>query len=115
DLGSNMTIGAVNENGSFRGVYKTAVSGSSIKVPPSPLLGYQHIIQEMSQPTFGFTVHWKTTESITVFTGQCFVDKEGKEVLKTMWLLRSHVDSIQDDWKATLVGTNIFTRMSPQK
>ena len=41
------------------------------------------------------------TDSITVFTGQCFVDKKGKEVLKTMWLLRSYVDDIKDDWKAT--------------
>jgi len=49
-----------------------------------------------------FTSHPVPADSITVFTGQCFVDKEGKEVLKTMWLLRSHVDSIQDDWKATL-------------
>ena len=41
-------------------------------------------------------------DSVTVFTGQCFVDEEGKEILKTMWLLRSHVDSIKDDWKATM-------------
>lgn len=40
-------------------------------------------------------------DSTTVFTGQCFVDEHGKEILKTMWLLRSHVNSIDDDWKAT--------------
>lgn len=40
-------------------------------------------------------------DSVTVFTGQCFVDEKGNEILKTMWLLRSHVDNIKDDWKAT--------------
>ena len=61
DLGSHMTIGAVNENGDFRGTYKTAVSGNMLEVPPSPLLGSQRITEERSQPTFGFTVHWKDT------------------------------------------------------
>lgn len=42
-----------------------------------------------------------TADSVTVFTGQCFVDDEGNEILKTMWLLRSQVDNIKDDWKAT--------------
>ncbi|KFR14892.1 Avidin, partial [Opisthocomus hoazin] len=101
DLGSHMTIGAVNENGDFRGTYKTAVSGNMLEVPPSPLLGSQRITEERSQPTFGFTVHWKDTATISVFTGQCFVDKDGKEVLKTMWLWRTHANSIQNDWKAT--------------
>nr|XP_026655006.1 avidin-like [Zonotrichia albicollis] len=40
--------------------------------------------------------------SITVFTGQCFVDKDGKEVLKTMWLLRLHSEDLANDWKSTL-------------
>ncbi|XP_075302971.1 avidin [Opisthocomus hoazin] len=115
DLGSHMTIGAVNENGDFRGTYKTAVSGNMTDVPPSPLLGSQHIVEEMCQPTFGFTVHWKNTDTISVFTGQCFVDKDGKEVLKTMWLWRARANSIQNDWKATVVGINVFTRMPPQK
>ncbi|KAK2537220.1 avidin [Columba livia] len=64
-------------------------------------------------------LHWDTAQhlsadppinSITVFTGQCFVDDGGKETLKTMWLLRSAADNIKDDWKATMVGTNTFTR-----
>ncbi|KFQ80354.1 Avidin-related protein 4/5, partial [Phoenicopterus ruber ruber] len=54
-------------------------------------------------------------DSITVFTGQCFVAEDGKEILKTMWLLRSHVDNIKNDWKATRVGTNNFTRLHSLK
>ncbi|XP_075267116.1 avidin [Opisthocomus hoazin] len=115
DLGSNMTIGALNRKGEFAGSYHTAVTATTNAIQESPLQGAQDRTNQKNQPTFGFTVNWKFSDSITVFTGQCFVDKEGKEVLKTMWLLRSHVDSIQDDWKATRVGINIFTRMPSQK
>ncbi|XP_061219186.1 avidin-like isoform X3 [Neopsephotus bourkii] len=110
DLGSNMTIMAVNEKGEFLGSYHTAVTATGNEIKVSPLQGSQHRTNKNSKATFGFTVNWSFSDSITVFTGQCFVDEEGKEVLKTMWLLRSNVDSIKDDWKATMVGTNVFTR-----
>ncbi|NXY10191.1 AVID protein, partial [Pteruthius melanotis] len=100
DLGSNMTIKIVNTNGDFTGIYRTAVSATKERIKESPLLGYQHLPNPLSQPTFGFTVNWSFSDSITVFTGQCFVDDDGKEVLKTMWLLRSRVENIKSDWKA---------------
>ncbi|NXU23010.1 AVID protein, partial [Thalassarche chlororhynchos] len=115
DLGSNMTIEAVNGKGNFNGYYYTAVTATTNKIRESPLLGSQHHTNQKSQPTFGFTVHWNFSDSVTVFTGQCFVDEEGKEILKTMWLLRSYVDNIKNDWKATRVGINVFTRLHPQK
>ncbi|NWU87294.1 AVID protein, partial [Onychorhynchus coronatus] len=101
DLGSNMTISPVDEKGIFTGLYNTSVAGNPSKIQPSPLLGFQNLKNPVDQPTFGFTVNWSFSDSITVFTGQCFVDKNGKEVLKTMWLLRSRVDDIENDWKAT--------------
>ncbi|KAM6186791.1 avidin-like [Sarcoramphus papa] len=112
DLGSNMTIGPVNGKGEFSGSYLTAVADTKDKIKVSPLQGFQHLT---NQPTFGFTVNWSFSDSISVFTGQCFVDEKGKEVLKTMWLRRSHVDNITNDWKATRVGTNVFTRLPSQK
>ncbi|XP_063175801.1 avidin-like isoform X2 [Chroicocephalus ridibundus] len=116
DLGSNMTIGAVNGKGDFTGSYHTAVTATRNEIQLSPLQGSQHRTNNKGQPTFGFTVNWSFSDSVTVFTGQCFVDENGKEVLKTMWLLRSRVDNINDDWKATRVGINIFTRLpSSQK
>ncbi|NXN69657.1 AVID protein, partial [Himantopus himantopus] len=115
DLGSNMTIGALNGKGEFTGSYHTAVTATTNEIQLSPLQGSQHRINQKSQPTFGFTVNWSFSDSITVFTGQCFVDENGKEILKTMWLLRSSVDSIKDDWKATRVGINVFTRLRSQK
>ncbi|NXD44317.1 AVID protein, partial [Copsychus sechellarum] len=102
DLGSNMSISEVNENGDFTGTYNTSVSAHPEKIIPSPLLGSQHLPDQLDQPTFGFTVHWNFTNSTTVFTGQCFVGDEGREILKTMWLLRSNADKIGEAWKATL-------------
>ncbi|NXE43205.1 AVID protein, partial [Ptilorrhoa leucosticta] len=116
DLGSNMTIGTVNGNGDFAGVYHTAVSATSNEIKVSPLQGsLQKSPNQKGQPTFGFTVNWSFSDSITVFTGQCFVDDDGKEVLKTMWLLRSRVESIKSDWNATMVGINVFTRLQSQE
>ncbi|NXA73665.1 AVID protein, partial [Thryothorus ludovicianus] len=102
DLGSNMTVTAVNKNGDFSGTYHTAVTATSNEIKVSPLQGSQQTgPNQKGQPTFGFTVNWDFSDSITVFTGQCFVDDDGKEVLKTMWLLRSRVENIKNDWKAT--------------
>ncbi|KFU86028.1 Avidin, partial [Chaetura pelagica] len=91
----------VNGQGGFTGSYHTAVTATSNEIKKSPLQGTQHLSNQQSQPTFGFTVNWTFSDSITVFTGQCFVDEDGKEILRTMWLLRSRVDDIKDDWKAT--------------
>ncbi|XP_063996809.1 avidin-like [Pogoniulus pusillus] len=115
DLGSNMVIEAVNKDGSFKGTYNTSVSDSPHEIKKSPLLGYQQDTSQNDQTIFGFTVNWTFSDSITVFTGQCLVDENGKELLKTMWLLRSHVDDIQNDWKATRVGTNVFERIEDQE
>ncbi|XP_005060622.1 PREDICTED: avidin-like [Ficedula albicollis] len=116
DLGSNMTIPAVNGNGDFTGMYHTAVTATTNEIKVSPLQGtMQKGPNQKGQPTFGFTVNWSFSDSITVFTGQCFVDSEGKEILRTMWLLRSRVENINNDWKATRVGTNIFTRLPFQE
>ncbi|NWV76281.1 AVID protein, partial [Dasyornis broadbenti] len=111
DLGSNMTITTVNANGVFAGSYHTAVTATMNEIRLSPLQGALQRTNQKGQPTFGFTVNWSFSDSITVFTGQCFVDDDGKEILKTMWLLRSRVESIKNDWKATRVGINVFTRM----
>ncbi|NXA06433.1 AVID protein, partial [Sapayoa aenigma] len=101
DLGSNMTITGINGEGDFSGFYHTAVTATTNEIKLSPLKGALQRTNQKAQPTFGFTVNWSFSDSITVFTGQCFVDEDGKEVLKTMWLLRSHVDNIKNDWKAT--------------
>ncbi|XP_061333142.1 avidin-like [Pezoporus flaviventris] len=101
DLGSNMTINPMSKECNFNGSYFTAVSRSGRAIKESLLWGSQNCTKQ-TQPVFGFTVNWNGADAVTVFTGQCFVDEKGKEVLKTMWLLRSHEYSIKDDWKATM-------------
>ncbi|XP_064358631.1 avidin-like [Dromaius novaehollandiae] len=110
DLGSNMTIKPVNEAGEFSGTYHMAVTATSNEIKISPLRGSQHRENNSNQPTFGFTVNWSFSDATSVFVGQCFVDKHGEEILKTVWLLREQVGSLGDDWEATRVGVNVFTR-----
>ncbi|XP_074850559.1 avidin-like [Carettochelys insculpta] len=106
DLGSAMHVQQMGKDGSFSGEYHTAVSSTGRPIPPAPLYGSQHF-GEKGEPTFGFTVSFP--DSTAVFTGQCFGDSNGEEVLRTMWLLREKVKG-PDNWKGTRVGTNIFTR-----
>ncbi|NWV06565.1 AVID protein, partial [Ptilonorhynchus violaceus] len=115
DLGSNITIITVDANGDFSGFYSMAVSAFPRPIENSPLRGSQHLTNPGNQqPTFGFTVHWSFSDTITVFTGQCFVDKNQKEILKTTWLLRLRMNKFGDNWKATLVGSNDFFRQEEQ-
>ncbi|KFW84154.1 Avidin [Manacus vitellinus] len=115
DLGSNMTILAVDEKGNFAGLYNTSVADHPNKIQQSPLVGFLHLTNPIDQPTFGFTVNWAFSESTSVFTGQCFLDKDGKETLKTIWLFRHHMNTTEDNWAGTLVGTNVFTRLRKQE
>ncbi|KAM9251180.1 avidin-like [Cariama cristata] len=111
ELGSNMTLLALDASGTFSGSYHTAVAATNKPIVVSPLQGAQQHPGEKGQPTFGFTVQWQFADSTTVFVGQCFVDRRGKETLETTWLLREEVLSRRDTWKATRVGTSIFTRI----
>nr|XP_009942018.1 PREDICTED: avidin-like [Opisthocomus hoazin] len=98
---SLMEISAVRGNGAARA---------------SPLKGAQQQPGEGGWPTFAFSVRWdKFSNATTAFAGQCFVDTGGKETLTTMWLLREAVGSLEEDWKATRVGRNIFTRKRTPK
>ncbi|XP_075583007.1 avidin-like [Pelecanus crispus] len=111
ELGSNMTLSALNAAGTFSGSYHTAVAVTNKQILVSPLQGAQQHPGDKGQPTFGFTVQWQFSDSTTAFVGQCFVDRRGKETLETMWLLREEVPSRRDAWKATRVGTSTFTRV----
>ncbi|NXK43776.1 AVID protein, partial [Piprites chloris] len=101
DLGSNMTIFAVDEKGKFSGLYNTSVADHPSEIRQSPLVGFQHVTIPMDQPTFGFTVSWTFSEATSVFTGQCFVRKDGKEELRTIWLFRRHQNTAADNWAGT--------------
>nr|XP_014429448.2 avidin-like [Pelodiscus sinensis] len=106
-----MWIGNVEADGSFSGEYQTAVSSTEKPIKLARLNGSQNKAST-EQPTFGFTVNWDSfSDSTTVFTGQCFMDEDKQESLQTMWLLREKAEFATDNWKATTVGTNVFTRV----
>ncbi|XP_068857942.1 avidin-like [Aphelocoma coerulescens] len=111
ELGSNRIILALNTSGTFSGSYHTAVAATNKQILVSPLQGVQQHPSAKRHPTFSFTVQWQFSDSTTAFVGQCFVDHRGKETLETVWLLREEVLSHKDTWKATRVGTSIFTRI----
>ncbi|XP_009333092.1 PREDICTED: avidin-like [Pygoscelis adeliae] len=115
ELGSNMTLSALDAAGTFSGSYHTAVAATNKQILVSPLQGAQQHPGAKGQPTFGFTVQWQFADATTAFAGQCFVDVAGKETLTTMWLLREAVGSLEEDWKATRVGRNVFTRKRTPK
>ncbi|XP_009556115.1 avidin [Cuculus canorus] len=113
---SLMEISAVRDNGDFQGKYLTQVTLAGGCARASPLRGIQQQPGEGGWPTFAFTVRWDVfSNATTAFAGQCFVDTGGKETLTTMWLLREAVGSLQEDWKATRVGKNVFTRKRTPK
>ncbi|NXS97908.1 AVID protein, partial [Jacana jacana] len=111
ELGSNMTLSALDAAGTFSGSYHTAVAVTNKQILVSPLQGAQQSSNAKGQPTFGFTVQWQFADSTAAFVGQCFVDRRGKEIIETTWLLREEVPSRRDVWKATRVGTSVFTRV----
>lgn len=59
ELGSNMTLSALDEAGTFSGSYHTAVAATNKQILVSPLQGAQQHPGDKGQPTFGFTVHWQ--------------------------------------------------------
>ena len=59
ELGSNMTLSALDTAGTFSGSYHTAVAATNKQILVSPLQGAQQHPGAKGQPTFGFTVQWQ--------------------------------------------------------
>ncbi|NWW78729.1 AVID protein, partial [Climacteris rufus] len=95
ELGSYVTLLAMNTARTFLGSYHTVVAATKKQILVSPLQGVQQHPGPERHPTCGFTVQWQF--SGTVF----FVDHCGKETLETTWLQQEEVLSHKDSWKAT--------------
>ena len=110
-LGSVMEL-MENENGQITGMYTTAVTSkeSSLKEEPAELVGYINRNQTKQTTTIAFCMAWKIKGSCSAFSGQIFQDDDGTDVLKTTWLLHSPADSPCNNWEATRVGEDTFTR-----
>ncbi|XP_009283482.1 avidin-like [Aptenodytes patagonicus] len=115
DTGCRMVISVLSKDGSFSGSYLPGPAASNSEILTSPLEGSQQDAGLVPQPTFSFTVRWRLrgteTAQMTAFLGQCYVGTNGEETLHALWLLREAADSPAEDWKATRIGTTVFTRI----
>lgn len=96
------------EKGQLTGWYKIAVGTSrEASVPLMGLVNYT----KADCPSFSFCVSMGTIggDTCNAVVGQYF-NHSGEEVLKTLWLMRTGVDSHNDNWGATRVGENTFRR-----
>lgn len=108
-LGSEMIINTTSEVGVLVGEYRTAVERKhgSAGQGPSRLIGHTSTTGDF--PTFGLTVMWRNGQSVTSWTGQCYMC-DGEETLMTTWILKSHMDSCDDYWMANRIGQDTFKR-----
>ncbi|XP_010159099.1 PREDICTED: avidin-like [Eurypyga helias] len=115
DSGCRMVVSILSKDGSFSGSYLPGPADGDPDIFTSPLEGSQQDAGLVPNPTFSFTVRWQFRDSeiarTTAFLGQCYVGTNGEETLHTVWLLREVSDSPANDWKATRIGTSVFTRI----
>ncbi|XP_015682982.1 avidin-like [Protobothrops mucrosquamatus] len=105
DHGNTIEINSVSDTGVLSGVFFLY---STKHIYPSSLQGIQH---QWTQPTFGLIVSGELDGHTFVFAGQCLVDENGKEQLRTTWVVRSEVEFPEDVWGATRLRTSIFYRI----
>ncbi|XP_072098837.1 avidin-related protein 1-like [Mobula birostris] len=108
DLGSFLYLSEAKDL-SLNGRYQTAVEvavGEAGADRQAPVFGIRH---DGKEPTFSMSAAW-AGGSITSWVGQCLVLEDGHQILKTMWLLRSPVSSLQDNWQSTRIGEDTFHR-----
>ncbi|XP_062456594.1 avidin-like [Rhea pennata] len=114
DGGSRLVVSVLGKDGGFSGSFLPGAAAGP-GAPSSPLRGSQPAAGLRAQPTFSFTVRWRQREApgaeVTAFVGQCYVDEAGEEALHAVWLLREEARSPAEDWRATRIGTSVFTRI----
>ena len=112
ELGSTMAISAVN-NGQITGTYATAVSATACAQGTFELSGRTDT--DSGGEGVGFVVSWQNAsshcESVTAWSGQA-QNINGQDCILACWLLT--VESApNEDWYATHVGQDVFTRLQP--
>jgi hypothetical protein len=109
ELGSKMALRV--KGSSIAGKYQTAVGDAD---------GIYELVGRVSVPeddarTLGFVVAWQNdkriTDSSTAWSGEAR-EIAGEETILTTWLLTVETTP-HDDWKSTLVGKDVFTRIAP--
>lgn len=113
ELGSVMTINA-NSDGTLSGTYCSTVGEAQATYQ---LIGSYDLSPSSGGQSAGWTVTWLNqygnSHSTTSWTGQYQTDpKTGDEEIYTFWMLVTEKSPSQD-WAATNVGQDTFTRNQP--
>lgn len=104
ELGSHLEL-ATDAEGHLTGTFHSEVGGDE---RPQPIAGVVDLAPPDGTAVLGFTVSWPATHSVSVWAGQCDLERQ---VIETTWLLTSELRGEQA-WHSMLVGHNRFTRRS---
>jgi hypothetical protein len=112
ELGSTMVIDQVRDGG-FSGSYSTAVSPTGSTQGEFQLVGRTDV--DSGGEALAFLVCWQNDvsnrHSVTAWSGQAQTIN-GQDQITAMWLLTLET-SPEQDWYATHVGHDVFTRVQP--
>ena len=115
ELGSVMVLEAGAAPGLIQGEYHTAVGDAKFRYR---LVGSVDTDGDPSQrgQAIAWTVAWNNefgnSRSVTAWSGQYELHDGGEEEIETLWLLTREAPESQD-WAATLVNKDVFTRSPP--
>ncbi len=111
ELGSMMRIAA--SDGQLSGQYSSAVGDAKDFYQ---LVGRFNTAPAAGGQSCAWAVTWVNSygnaHSTTAWAGQYQIDESGAEEISAFWFLVSEM-APQDDWQATKVGQDIFTRLAP--
>ncbi|HEV7645488.1 MAG TPA: avidin/streptavidin family protein [Pyrinomonadaceae bacterium] len=113
ELGSQMQLNVSGSN--VWGTYYTAVGTASGQYP---LTGQSDSNPSKFSQALGWAVAWNnayfgSSHSSTSWSGQ-YQTVAGSEEIIAFWLLTTEVQQ-QDNWEATQVGQDVFTRTQPSE
>lgn len=112
ELGSQMDV--VLSGSTITGTYWTAVGNASGQYDLIGLI--DPTLPSPGGQATGWTVVWKNgagnSNSVTTWSGQLQLSPSGSEEIVTFWLLTSE-QLTPNDWGATKIGKNVFTRTRP--
>ncbi|XP_063281546.1 avidin-related protein 4/5-like isoform X2 [Pelobates fuscus] len=104
-LGSMLTL-SVDEGSHLRGFLKSSVESSPLAAGENMIGKVSGVLGSGMEPTLAMSVTW-SGGSVSTWAGQCFQGLK-TPVIRTMWLLRSQVDTEDKNWMATRIGEDTF-------
>ncbi len=113
EFGSTLEIGPIASDGTFRGTYRSDTGATGVY----PVVGVTDPEPVGTSITIAFSVNWRSLEGspdpswhwVSAFSG-LLEEKDGEEVLSTLYLLQQNVSEQVQAWQATAVYPSVFKR-----